>query len=255
MDVAHYAFVQVRLQARHGARPDAATWAQLESIQDPARFLDVARTTALQPWVTPLTADTDVHTVEQFWRKHLREYIDAIAAWHPQAWAPAFQWTKRLLDLPAIQHLATSDWVPPWMQEDEALQECAFPRAEDRLRALASLDCSSLVQAARSGISLLDAWRDQWRRLWPAAPRAQLAAIEHLSRELDILALPPPGEHISIFPVVLEHLEARFRHAFRRDFFQPAAGFIHIALVTLDLLRLRAMLLPRIIFRARGEPQ
>lgn len=254
MDLPRYAYVQARLQARHGSRPDAATWAQLESVQDPARFLDVARTTALQHWVMPLTADADVHAVERFWRECLREYIDLIASWHPRPWQPAMRWTKRLLDLPAIAHLATGDNVPAWMHDDAALGECALPRPEDRLRALAAArECAALARAARSSIPLLHAWRIEWRRLWPVAPRAQLATLEHLARELDVLVPARADEGHPFFSAVLDQLNARFTHAFRRHTFQPAAGFIHIALVTLDLLRLRAMLLPRMLFHRRSE--
>lgn len=254
MDLRHYAYVQARLQARNGDRPDAKTWAQLEPIQDPARFLDVARTTPLRPWVLPLRADMDVHTVEGLLRAQLRDYVDIIARLHPAPWRPALYWTQRLLELPAIQHLINGGEPLPWMQEDEALRECAQARPEERARVLAqSPDCAPLAGAARAGVPLRQAWRRHWQDLWPADRRAHLAALARLVRDIEQVLPPLPDERAETLNAVCEQFGRRLEHAFRRDMFQPAAGLIHIGLVALDVLRLRGMLLPRMVFASGRE--
>ena len=52
-------YVQARLQARHGARPDEERWRLLESTTDMGGYLQQARNTGLAPWVQVLTPQMD----------------------------------------------------------------------------------------------------------------------------------------------------------------------------------------------------
>jgi hypothetical protein len=60
-----FAYVQARLQARHGQRPSEDRWRLLESSPDLASYLQGARSTSLRPWVVHLPAESSTHQVER----------------------------------------------------------------------------------------------------------------------------------------------------------------------------------------------
>ena len=73
------AYVQARLQYRHGQRPDPERWRLLEANADLGSYLESARSTSLKPWVQHLSADARIHDVERALRRDWRLYVDAVA--------------------------------------------------------------------------------------------------------------------------------------------------------------------------------
>ena len=53
-----------RVLARHGERLAAADWRRIEAIRDWAPALELARTTALRPWLEGVSVDSGVAQIE-----------------------------------------------------------------------------------------------------------------------------------------------------------------------------------------------
>ncbi len=252
--VASFAYAQARLQARHGARPNAATWRRLEGVGDLLHFLQSARTTGLRPWVLHFSARTDIHAMELSLRQQFRHYIADVASWQPVAWRKPILWVQRLLDLPGLQHLLMGERAPGWIRDDPVLKPFATDNLRARVEALQDSDFAPLVQTWQAGLPLLGGWRQRWRALWPqisstaAAPMERLEA--HLQSHLRNLRQDGSAERSQR---ACEHLAEKLAYEFRRHTHQPAAALMHLALVALDLERLRAALVRRSLFA--GHPQ
>ena len=249
---AKFAYLQARLQARHGVRNDAAAWRRLQSSVDFANYLQLAQQTALRSWVMSLHAAQDSGEIEQTLRRLFRAHVEEVAAWVPAAWRPAIRWVRRLPDLPALRHLLTGEPAPAWLREDPDLRSFASEHMTIRLDAMRQSDCRVLAQAWQAGTPLRDAWLEHWQALWPDAVR-ELRGMDELRRLMrrEMLALQQQThgygqEHLDI-------LQARLVSGFRRYSFLPAAAFLHLALTSLDLARLRGDLLVRKLFRVSPE--
>ena len=249
----YFAYVQARLQARHGMRPDEQLWRRLASVGDLGGFLDTARRTVLRPWVVGMQAAQSNHTMELLLRQRFRGCVDEVVQWLPVRWGATLRWVRRLPDLPALQHLLSGEIAPPWMLDDPVLQGFASTDMSRRQEALRHSDYACLVSAWQRGTPLPDAWHEQWRRLWPAV-RGQDAGLVYLGRLLQkylqaMYAAPtalPDHRRTLLVPGL--------NHAFRRYAFQPAAACAHLGLVALDLERLRAELLSRALFPGIAGP-
>ncbi len=246
---AFFAYSQARLQAHHGARPDATTWRRLEGVGDLLHFLQSARTTGLRPWVLHFSARTDIHAMELSLRRQLRNYIADVASWQPVAWRKPVLWVERLLDLPALQHLLMGERAPAWMRNDPVLKPFATDNLRARLEALQDSGFAPLVQTWQAGRPLLDGWRERWHGLWPRLSSTVAAPLErlevHLQRLVQSLRADGGGERSQ---QACQRLAEKLGYEFRRYTHQPAAAFIHLALVALDLERLRAGLMRRALF-------
>lgn len=249
---ATFAYVQVRLQARHGARPDEATWRHLQGTSDFANYLQLARHTPLRPWLTTLDPGQGSDGIEGELRRLFRRHVDEVAGWVVPAWRPAVLWVRRLPDLPALQYLFSDDPVPAWLQNDPELQDMGCLPIESRLEVMQQADCRLFLMAYQAGDSLPDAWLSQWQTLWPGKARHDhgLNALGKALRQyLQVLQADSCGS----VQARCEALQLQLVSAFRRYSFQPAAVFSYLALVALDLSRLRGELLVRQLFATNLE--
>jgi len=249
---ARFAYVQARLQARHGMRPDERVWRRLESVGDPGAYLQVARNTTLRPWVAGLHAAHGAHDIELALRQQYRRTIDEVAHWMPVEWRSPVIWVRRLPDLPALQYLLTGAATPAWMRDDPELRAFASDTPAGRVQALQSSDCAPLLGDWQRGEPLYASWLDHWRALWPQASRLVVgleALASLLRRHLGALSLYSAAASASLQEALLRELN----FAFRRYSFQPAAAFAHLGLVALDTQKLRAQLLQRTLFAGLAE--
>lgn len=251
---AEFSYVQARVQARHGQRPADAHWAQLGGTRDLGHFLQLARNTPLRPWVIHLSPQSGIHSVEYSLRRQLREYIREIAAWHPASWRAAVTWCIWLPELPALQHLMREQAALGWMFDDAMLKGLASENMAMRKAALRDSAIGPLYQAWQRGESLPTAWRDHWRSLWPAdAPRLYTAALERVTS----LIVSHRDRFVGLRPEFTDQarqqLARRLQLAFRRMAAQPSAAYLHLALVSLDIERLRGELVRRVLFGATRE--
>ncbi|WP_298828246.1 hypothetical protein [uncultured Piscinibacter sp.] len=241
-------YAHARVHARHGQRLDAAAWRRIEVMRDFSPLLELARGTALRPWLVGITADSDAHQVEAVLRRHWRALVDELVAWMPGEWRPALAWCTLLPDLALLQHLARGGTPMTWMEDDDRWRALCAATPAARQAMLATGPAADLAGAWAAPRSFGAAWRDAWQR---RLPRPRGDAQEMLTRLVDLLV-----EHHQDFAEAQAgqgwrlrgELQARLTLLLRRAALQPAAVFAHLALCALDLERLRAELLRRRLF-------
>ncbi len=248
MVVSGFEYVQARLQARYAWRPTEAVWTQLDAAQGFQAYLEGARTTVLKPWVENLSAGSDVHDVEHSVRGTLYTTIHTVARWVPEAWSPAVIWLHWLAYLPALQYLLDGGRVLAWMQEGHGLRSYLEDSPKARKEAMVAAGGSPLVAAWESRQGLLTGWLDAWRASWPRDTTDHLAALQALAELM--------AAHLRHFSVESPDgawssrcfLSQGLQRAFRRHALAPASVFAYLALLALDLERLRAGLVRRVLF-------
>lgn len=239
-----FSYAQARIQARYGARPTEAEWLQLEGVADAAFYFEQARGTRLAPWIAGVGPATPVHELESRLRAALRALIEEVALWLPRPWLGAARWAAQLPGLPLLQRLAQGGELPPWLRHEAGLLPWPAPAGPE----------ARLVEAARQAqVWLPEVWLAQWRALWPPMGRAQRMGLEQLVRLLrthllGFARLPAERAWQS-----RRELQRHLQRLFRATAFAPAAAFAYLALVALDLERLRAALVARVLYPQRVE--
>jgi hypothetical protein len=224
-------YAQARIQARFGERPQAELWRGLDAAPDLGALLDAARASPLQRWVSGIEPGADLHRIDSGLRARLEAHIAEVARWLPQEWRPAVLWLQRLFDLPAIQQQSAGE-APDFLR-----------RHRENARRGAS---------ARAG-EVRSAFLEEWRRRWPARDRESLRGMQRIAATI--------ASHLERFARTSvrdawperARLERELRRLFRQCALRPEAAFCHLALVALDLERLRAALVRRALWR--GEPK
>ena len=241
-------YAQARLNARHGQRLREADWRRIELLRELGPLLEAARGTSLRPWLGGITAESSVHQVESTLRRHWRDIVAEVAGWMPGSWRPALAWWAVLPDLAPLQHLAGQGEPAPWMRDDSTWRELCAVEPGSRAARLAAGPLAALAVAWSAPQTLARAWQAEWQRRWPPHRRDPDGTLQHLVRTLldheraFVAADPAQGW------LLRGSLRARLALLLRRATLEPAAAFIHLALCALDLERLRAELLRRIVF-------
>jgi hypothetical protein len=228
-------YAHARLSARFGNRADEGAWRRIETIRDLGPMLDAVRASPLAVWVARIPADADLHAVERAMRAHLRERVNAIAAWMPPAWRASIAWCAMLVDLPLLQHLARGGAAPRWLDDDD-------PAHRDALFAFLGA-AAGKVHPDRLGW----AWREGWQRRLPERHGAS-ASLAGFLRLIDahVAAFADPG--LADGWAERRRLQAGLTRMFRRATLDPAVAFIFLALSALDFERLRGEIMRRIAF-------
>jgi hypothetical protein len=252
-------YAQARLQARYGQRGDEPLWVQIRGARSFGAVLETLRASPLRRWVTAIPVDADSDEVELRLRAELRTCIAEVAGWMPDEWQSALAWTAHLVDLPAVVRLASGEPPLPWMRRDAVLQQYAEPDA--RRAALRNGPLEPVVRAVEAQTAEaagrrpapLEAvaravWLDEWRRRWPDRTGEDALALEELvrlfTRHLPRFSELGPEEATALRRDLQTQVEVRFR----RHALTPVAAFAYLALVALDLERLRGQLVVRAAF-------
>jgi hypothetical protein len=243
-----FIYAHTRLQSRHGMRPDQRTWQLVESQRDLANYLQSARQTPLQSWVTGLQSTDHHQLIEATLIQQYRDYIQDVARWIPAEWRAAVRWVARLPYLPAIHYLASGKTPYDWMMEDLELKPYISINPEQRFDLLLQSPYGPLVVAWQQGKSMVTAWLEIWQSLWPATRRSHRQPMYELIRVVT--------DHLAAFQQLAltatwrerEKLAYTLTMMFRRYAFQPVAVFVHLLLVALDVERLRGAIVRRSVF-------
>jgi hypothetical protein len=246
-------YAQARLDARHGQRLREADWHRIELLREFGPLLEAARGTSLRPWLDGITAESSVHQVEAILRRRWRGLVAEVAGWMPASWRPALAWCAVLPDLAPLQQLAGQSEAAPWMRDDSMWRELCAVEPAGRPARLAAGPLAALAVAWSAPQTLARAWQAEWLRRWPAHRRSTEATLQNHART----QLAHEGAFVGADPaqgwVLRGALRARLALLLRRATLEPAAAFIHLALCALDLERLRAELLRRLVFaRTQG---
>jgi hypothetical protein len=237
-------YAYARLCARVGERPDELAWRSIEAIRALPAFLEAARNLPFKRWLVDITADADAHRIEAALAARRRALVVEVARWMPGPWQAAIHWAGVLPELPAIEHLARGGEALPWMRQDALLA----PLCEVGTPGAGPL--ASLANEWRRPDGLLHAWRTEWTRRLPNGALTRSASIHELARLFATTrtATYVSSAHRPIADSQRAMLAERLALLFRRSTLDPAAAFVFLALIALDLERLRGELLRRAIF-------
>jgi len=232
-------YASARVQARHGRRLDESAWHRLEAASHLGQYLQAAGTSALGGWVASIDKAHDAHAIERTLRSAWREYVQAVARWHPQEWQAWVEWWSWLPLLPLIARLARAAGAPVWLLADPVCGPMALGSPTERAAALGATALAPLAAAVRGEVLVSVAWLQQADRL---APRADSESREWLRRLMR--SLTAGAEEI-----VSESTATPLR-LFRAAAGTAIASGCHLALLWRDVERLRGGLVVRRLFPA-----
>ncbi len=211
-----FAYARARLQARHSGLPDARLWRQLEASHTAAHYLTLARTGPLGPWLAGLSEATEVPRIEAHLRARWQAYVAEVASWQPARWQAATRWFGTLPGLPLIEQPLRADRAAGWLQ--------AWQRLAGDAPAVAALMPDVAV------------------KLMPRLPGAMVARQ----------AKGGPIGAVAGRSARAETERQALLKLFRRHAASPVGAWAHLALVALNLERLRGGLVARLLL---GPPQ
>jgi hypothetical protein len=248
------AYLQARLQARHGDRPSPDDWRVAEASTDLSHYLDAIRRTPLRRWVSDINHEMEPEAIERQLRAAWRDAVDRVARWSPEEWRPAVEWLRWLPDLPGVEHLMRGAKVPPWMRADPVMRELGFDEPQRRREALAQSPLAPVQpEGDQDAPAVVEAWIAEWQRRLPAAgrdPQGGLAQLLELVRaHLEAMRSSDEPDGIAL----RNALAGRLTRWFRRGAGTATALFAHLALDGLELERLRAGVMTRRLMPERAE--
>lgn len=259
--IAGMAYAQARIQARYGSRADAAVWLKLQNIHDLGSYLQTAQQTPLRHWTLGISATHSSHEIELTLRQKYRGHIDEVANWVPASWRKPLHWLKRIHDLPAMQYLASGGTPLDWMKQDPELADFTDASQDMRVQAMREAGCASLVDALHRDGNLLEGWMREWHRIRPRSKHRDhgFSELERLINQLilsqtrsrtrtEAQAHNQAHSQDDMLATDYDAISNRFRRIFRRHAFQPASVFAYLAIVMIDLQRIRSDLLQRHFF-------
>jgi hypothetical protein len=245
-----FAYLQARLQARYGCLPAEEEWERLSGTRSLSAFLEEARMGALNDWIKGFSSQSDVHDLEAAVRRVYRETVAQVASWVPKPWREAVVWTGWLPLLPLLDHVARGEPMPGWVARDHELQTLLEEHGSLSLPYLRRTGAAVFSSPDRP---LAAIWTAQWRCRWPRCGGEARVNMDTLVKLVDdhsaaFLHAPPEGTWVA-----RRGLRGRLRVLFHQRLLQPVNAFIYLALVALDLERLRAGLVTRALFAEQEE--
>ena len=245
-------YIQSRLQARHGERLHEADWRNLDAAQTIERYIEQTRLTPLRRFTDCIHGAMNSHAIEHGLRSVWRDYVMEISVWLSPAWQPAVLWTACFPDLPAIDALLKGA-QPHWASEDPNL--AIFTGVASRPTGR-SKNSAKIALASTNGDekNLAAQWYAHWRLLWPRCANADSRSMHKLAhiivKHFEQLDRALSSESSNPYR---RELSRKLAQLFRQNSASPTAVFSHLALVALDLERLRGSLARRSLFHGARE--
>jgi len=255
-----FAYAQARIQARVSALPVEGDWQRLSGARSLSGYLEEARTGTLRTWVEGFSAQSNCHDLERGLRAQFLDAVEQTATFVPRPWREAVLWWRWLPLLPLFAHARAGRMLPPWTRHDYRLaglldDQSRFDAAALRRRGIDVLvDPSAVAAHAKPERSddLLALWVLLWRARWPSLARADRARLDALIDRLH--------QHVGAFTAsapdktwnLRRALRDRLRLDLHRQLMQPTVIFLYLAMVAVDLERLRRALVDRSLFTPDG---
>jgi hypothetical protein len=181
-------------------------------------------------------------------RAEWRRYVAKVGAWAAAAWQPAVAWLAHIPDLPALDRLFAGDGMD-WMRDDRVLAPLVVVEPQSRIAIIEESALAPLSPANETGRTLDERWLAHWRALWPQRYAADCQWLDKLAEivadHFEQIAQAGPQETSDRYR---QDLARAITRVFRRGSGTPVALFAHLALVALDLERLRGGLVRRRLF-------
>jgi hypothetical protein len=245
------AYAQARILARLSRLPAEADWQRLAGARTLSAYLEEARATGLGDWVRGFSGLSQSHELERGCRALARESARMTAEWAPPSWRAAIEWVAWLPSLPLLEHLARGDGVPDWAAMDDQLRGLLDAGGGVDPIGLAAVGLADLVADGDPG-AVAARWQAAWRRRWPSCPRQCRRDLDGLARllqrHLDAFRSGPAAGAWDLREALRDRLYGHLHHHLLR----PVALFVYIAILFLDLERLRGALVVRAVFDGDG---
>jgi hypothetical protein len=245
------AYAQARLQARLSRLPTAADWRRLSSARTLAAYLEEARATGLIDWVRSFSGLSQAHELDRGCRALALDTAVTVADWSPAGWRAAIDWVAWLPWLPELEHLARGETLPDWATLDVRLRELIGEDGALDRRAWEASGLAALTAETDTSGTVLDLgerWQTAWRERWPTCRgrcRRDLDGFcQLIQAHLDRFRGAPSASAWEL----REALRDRMRAYLHQHPVQPVTLFVYLAIVFLDLERLRGALLGRAVF-------
>ncbi|RKT47656.1 hypothetical protein [Thiocapsa rosea] len=245
------AYAQARLQARLSRLPIAADWQRLSGARTLAAYLEEARVTGLIDWVRPFSGLSQAHEIDRGCRALALETAMTVADWSPARWRAAIEWVAWLPWLPQLEHLARGETLPDWSALDVRLrgligEDGALDPQAWETSGLAAL--SAETDARVASLALGARWQTAWRERWPSCRGRCRRDLDGFSRLIQAHLERFRDAPCASAWELREALRDDLRASLHQHPVQPVALFAYLAIVFLDLERLRAALLSRAVF-------
>lgn len=211
-------YAHARVQAHLGRLPGAHDWREWHGVRTLPRLLDLLRSHPFAAWLERLDDRIDPRDLERQCADAFRREVAAVARWHPEPLATALRWMH---------------WLP----------DVSAPGSDDgERRAFPAVLAATFGNNETTPRQRWQAWRAAWSLPDPPRPLDELLARTFI-------------EGLGSDPRRPRELETRARSArllYRRHASDPLAAAAYLALAALELARLRALLIDRLLFAEAG---
>ena len=242
-------YALARVHAHYGRRLNDDDWQRLEVSRDLGQYLDAVRASALAGWVVSVDLSSDAHAIERALRTEWRQYVQGVARWHPGEWQLWLGWWVWLPILSLLAQLVRPEPAPDWMLADPVCGPIAPGSPAERSAALRASALAPLEPAILGRVPMAAAWRAHWQVLTPPADAHTLRLLGLLLRAIDAHA----AGLLEDGPGAIElrgELTDRLSRLFRAAAGTVVASACHLAVLALDLERLRGGLVCRRVLAA-----
>lgn len=238
--VADWDAAQARLHGLRSGRPGSGDWLALEATLGWDEFLARARQAPFGRWLDSLSNEPTLHDIDRVLRAALRRDCARLANWYGEPWRKALLRLSAIVDLPLLAGLLRGDPAPATASDDPAWRPLIAAPATERFRLATGL---LLPSDHRVDAGLFDAWIRAWLAALPACTPEIRAGFSELTRV--VADYRRRSAIAAATPAMRMH--ARLALLFRRHAGTPVAMACEIAATALDLQRLRAGLLRRLL--------
>jgi hypothetical protein len=248
-----FGYLQARVQARYAQLASNALWSQLAAIDEFSAYLEEGRETSLSPLISSISAQSDSHDIDSALRRVFLHHIIELSNWMPHAWRPASLWLQWLPNISLLSYLLSQQPPYPWMYHEKSLFLLLGDQDINIGQALQKAGADCLISEGTSATAIFSMWLQQWTSLWPAWSHSLTHGVEDLIQLLE--------KYQKKFTTLSSHetwaardtLQQTLRLFFRRNLLQPATAYAYLALMSLQLERLRAELLQRLLFTQKSS--
>jgi hypothetical protein len=244
-------YALARVHARHGQRLDETDWRRLEASRELGQYLDSVRASALTTWVTSLDPTRDAHAIERTLRLEWRQYVEGVAIWHPREYQPWLAWCAWLPVLSLLARLSRPEPAPTWLLADPLCGPVAPGSPAERAAALQKTELAPLAPAVLGRIPMGSAWLAHWQTLTPRSDAQTRQLVGRILRAIDThldRLLNNAADTLALRKGLADQLMTLFRAGGSTT----AATVCHLALLALDLERLRGGLVSRSVVAVRA---
>lgn len=207
------AYAQARMQARHADRLSPRQWTELSASRTAEHLLRSVRESSLGRWTRLLDRAPDARAVEDALALEFRTHTDEVAEWVGPPWDHAVRWVR---------------WLPLLVRLEGSEENAARAARDGGAGELVDRDARSI-------------WHARFRSLEPRSSESLEELLDMVARELHRRRTETESAGARA------RFERELERRFRRHAGTPVAVFAHLALTLVDLERLRAAILVRLL--------